>query len=113
MDFIGDLVFYCCAGVVEAGAVTVIAAVAVLPPTVTVIVAVPALTAVTVPSFLTIATVASFEVNAGVALVALLGVTVAFNLTVLPTSTEAVVWSKLTPVTGMLVGSTTRCRRTS
>ncbi|GAX07034.1 hypothetical protein IWT25_02382 [Secundilactobacillus pentosiphilus] len=102
--------FYCCAG---AAAVTVIADVAVLPPEVTVIVAVPALTAVTVPSFATVATVASLEVNAGVASVALFGVTVTFSLTVLPTSTEAVVWSKLTPVTGMLVGSTTRSWRTS
>lgn len=82
-------------------AVTVTTHVAVYDPSavVAVIVAVPALTPVTVPSDATAATVASLEANVTVVVVALVGVTVATNLSVALTAKLSVVLFSATPVT--------------
>jgi hypothetical protein len=84
---------------------TVIADVAVNPPSVvlTVMVADPATTPVTNPLELTVATLVLLEVHVTLLFVAFDGATVAVNWTVPPTFMDALVGATLTPVTGTVV----------
>lgn len=81
-----------------------IVTVAVLPPTVTVIVAVPALIAVTVPSEPTVTTVSSLDLYVTVLSVALSGVITGASLLVFPTSIDTVSGVTVTPSTATVLG---------
>lgn len=88
-----------------AGSVTVTTLVSFLLPSfvVTVIVASPAATPVTTPLASTVAVASALDSYDTVLSVALEGATVAVKLTVLPTSTLAVLGATVTPVTLPLV----------